>query len=233
MNGNFILDFGKIVSEMREKNIQLLLVKNRRWFVMDANNCLFEMERYWDQTYLDKLIGQGRIIAFQKCSDELSKMTLSLDKEIWDIERVQQFIDKVVSVEYPAINRAGVPVQEQNPECRFNLGDKVKIPYISDCDSRNNQVGEVTGIRRQKFYPGGDVNNLVWKYQMQITYPDGQSITVDPNRKGSGLISEVVLVEPKTTNLSLDAQIQSAASRSSDVSADFGKKICHNGPGER
>lgn len=102
---------------------------------------------------------------------------------------------------------------EEVPPCRFNLGDKVKIPYLYDCYKHNNEVGEVTWIHPYKFYPGGDINNHVWKYQMEITYPDGQSIMVDPHRKPSGLVSEVVLVEAAAQRSSLDSVILSAATR--------------------
>lgn len=84
---------------------------------------------------------------------------------------------------------------EQIPKCKFALGDKVKIPYISDCNKLNGKVGEVTWIHPYKFYPGGDVDNWIWKHQMQITYPDGDSIMADPDTKPSGIVSEVVLVK--------------------------------------
>jgi len=102
---------------------------------------------------------------------------------------------------------------DQVPTCRFNLGDLVKIPYISDCYRHNDEVGEVTWIHPYKAYPDGDINNYIWKYQMEITYPDGQSIIIDPDRKPSGLVSEVILVEAKTQRPTLDSVIQSATHR--------------------
>lgn len=105
---------------------------------------------------------------------------------------------------------------DQPHPCRFNLGDKVKIPYISDSNKHNNQIGEVTWIHPYKFYPGGDINNHVWKYQMTITYPDGETEGANPDAKTSGLVSEVVLVERKSSRPPLDDIIQSASTRATE-----------------
>ncbi len=116
-------------------------------------------------------------------------------------------------------NPASQPLAEKTPACRFNLGDKVKIPYISDCNKHNNKVGEITEIRRYKYYPDRDINNPTWRYEITITYPDGQKEAANPNRKSSGLVSEVVLVEPCSARNSLDAQIQSASTRATKLQA--------------
>jgi len=120
------------------------------------------------------------------------------------------------------VKRSSVPAKisaehDQIPACRFDLGDKVKIPYICDGDRHNGEVGEVTWLHPYKFYPEGDINNHVWKYQMEISYPDGQSIMADPDRKTSGVVSEVILVEAKSSHDALDNVIQSAASRAAEA----------------
>ncbi len=109
------------------------------------------------------------------------------------------------------------------PPCRFNLGDKVKIPYIYDGDKHNGAVGEVVSIYPYKVYPGGDENNFVWAYQMEIVYPDGQSILADPDRKLSGVDSEMVLVEANTRS-PLDSVIQSAYTRAAGSQPDSSVK---------
>ena len=50
---------------------------------------------------------------------------------------------------------------------------------------------------------------------MEITYPNGQSIIADPERKNAGIVSAVVLVEAKSTQQSLDNIIRSANTRTS------------------
>ena len=97
MNDKVVLDFGKIISEMKDKNVKLLLVKDKSWFVIDDNNNLFAIENYWHNSYLDKLIAKSCVVAFFKSNVDLS----GFNKEIWDIDKVQQFIENVVNIEYP------------------------------------------------------------------------------------------------------------------------------------
>lgn len=124
------------------------------------------------------------------------------------IKRVEAALEALKEIRRPTKQKKEA---EQIPACRFERGDKVKIPYICDGDSRNHAVGEVTWIHPYKYYPDGDRKYHVWKYQMEITYPDGQSVMVDPDRKASGAVSEVVLVERKAPRPPLESVIQSAA----------------------
>ena len=117
--------------------------------------------------------------------------------EYQQMKRVQAALEVLKGVKQAPERQIETESDRPHP-CRFHLGDKVKIPYIADCYRHNNEVGEVTWIHPYKFYPGGDPNNHIWKYQMEITYPDGQSLIADPDVKTSGLVSEVVLVEPKS-----------------------------------
>lgn len=129
------------------------------------------------------------------------------------MRRIAAALDVLKEVRRPMVPVKRNAQDEQIPECRFELGDKVKIPYISDKDSRNDIIGEVTWIHPYKYYPEGDKNNYVWKHQMEITYPGGQSIMADPERKNSGIASAVVLVEAKAPQQPLDNIIRSATSR--------------------
>lgn len=72
-------------------------------------------------------------------------------------------------------------------------GDKVVIPYISDCNPHNGQVGEVASLRAVNYYPNKDYSVKKTRTSAVIAYPDGSSESVgDINRKGSGLISPII-----------------------------------------
>ena len=77
----------------------------------------------------------------------------------------------------------------------FKVGDKVKIPYISDCNKYNNRVGTITWLNQYNYYPNGDYNVIEKKTQGCITFDDGAELHVgDFYRKPSGLVSEIILV---------------------------------------
>ena len=206
------MDFGNIVSELETKNLQLLKIKdNNGLFVVDGEGNLYGIETYYAGGFLDRFIGEKFIISFEPI-EQPTRDFEDWRKEFMDASWVKSFIERIVKKEYPNFKESSVE-DVQVPPCKFNIGDKVRIPYISDCDKHNGEVGEVTWIHPYKFYPGADINNHVWKHQMQITYPDGQTIMAAPDRKSSGIVSEVILVEAKSARLSLDSQIRSASTR--------------------
>ena len=84
----------------------------------------------------------------------------------------------------------------------FSLGDKVRIPYISDRNPHNNQVGMIVWLHKYYRYPEGRTDTHEEKYQATIRYEDGFTENVgDLYRKGSGLVSEVELVEKMTDEI--------------------------------
>lgn len=77
-----------------------------------------------------------------------------------------------------------------------NVGDKVKLAYISDCNPHNNKIGEVIDARISKYYPNGNPDEFVIKQCCTIQYEDGSTEFVnDTERKGSGLISPLEIIE--------------------------------------
>ena len=74
----------------------------------------------------------------------------------------------------------------------FKVGDKVKIPYISDCNPHNNKVGTITWLHDYNYYPNGDYSVSEKRTQGTITYDDGKSFNVsNMYRKGSGVVSKI------------------------------------------
>ena len=60
----------------------------------------------------------------------------------------------------------------------FKVGDKVKIPYISDCNPHNNKVGIITWLHDYSYYPNGDYSVIEKRTQGTITYDDGDEVLV-------------------------------------------------------
>lgn len=79
---------------------------------------------------------------------------------------------------------------------KFEVGDKVKIPYISDCNPHNNQICVITWLNDYCYYPAKDMSIVLIKTQGTVTYEDGSTETVgDFYRKGSGVVSKIIQVE--------------------------------------
>ena len=77
----------------------------------------------------------------------------------------------------------------------FKVGDKVRIPYISDCNKYNNKVGTIVWLKDWEYYPNGDYSVVEIKTQAKIEYDDKVGIMVkDLYREHSGLVSKVIKV---------------------------------------
>lgn len=76
------------------------------------------------------------------------------------------------------------------------VGNKVKIYYISDCNPHNDKIGTVIEEGWYKYYPNGTPNEFLLKQRCTIQYPDGSKIFVqNTERKGSGVVSPLIIVE--------------------------------------
>lgn len=75
---------------------------------------------------------------------------------------------------------------------RFKVGDKVRIPYINDCNPHNNKIGIITWLHDYNYYPNRNYSIIEKRTQGTITYNDGTTEGVsDFYRKSSGLVSEI------------------------------------------
>ena len=78
----------------------------------------------------------------------------------------------------------------------FKVGDKVKIPYISDCNPHSNKVGTIIWLNEYNYYPNKNNSVIEKRTQGTIAYDDGTTEgVVDFYRKGSGIVSPIVKVE--------------------------------------
>ena len=77
----------------------------------------------------------------------------------------------------------------------FKVGDKVKIPYIYDCNPHNNKIGTITWLHDYNYYPNRDNSVVETRTQGVITYDDGTTEeVVDFYREPCGIVSEIIKV---------------------------------------
>lgn len=94
MNKTIKINFGNIVSELKEKELKLCFLKGRGMFIEDKNKILYKMENYRHGSYLDNLIKNGITVEFEKVDNSLSENIEDWEKEIWDIAGVKSFIKR-------------------------------------------------------------------------------------------------------------------------------------------
>lgn len=77
----------------------------------------------------------------------------------------------------------------------ISVGDKVKIPYISDNNKHNNEIGTITWLNEYNYYPNGDYSVVEKRTQGIITYDDGATLNVaNIYREGSGVVSPILKI---------------------------------------
>ncbi len=98
MENELIVNFGKIIEEMKNKKIKLCFIKDRCClFIEDSKRNLYQIELCRVGSYLDKLIRDGITVQFDYIG-ELQKNIAEWEKEIWNIPDVKRFITDVVKV---------------------------------------------------------------------------------------------------------------------------------------
>lgn len=77
----------------------------------------------------------------------------------------------------------------------IKVGDKVKIDYISDCNTHNGEIGTVIEESMYRYYPNGNPNEFVLKQRCAVQYVDGSiGYVLDTKREGSGISSPLKIV---------------------------------------
>lgn len=93
--GKIIVDFGNIIEEMKNKKIKLCLLHNRvGWFIIDNQNRLYQIETYYCGGFLDKYIIEKPHIEFNLVSKTSSDSVEEWEKDIWNVEDVEKFIER-------------------------------------------------------------------------------------------------------------------------------------------
>ena len=141
-----------------------------------------------DETYLRKLLFEYELVDIGENMDYYFDGTYNLKAqfEMLDIAQNGEF-DVVL---YYLSTNWQVDVEEL-----FKVGDKVKIPYISDGCKFNDKVGIITWLHDYNFYPSGDYSVVEIKTQATIEYENGEKLEIS-NLYGepSGIVSKVIKV---------------------------------------
>lgn len=113
---NIVLNFGNIVSELEEKNLKLLKIKdNNGLFVVDCEGNLYGIEPYYAGGYLDRFIGEKFVIYFERMEQPIRDFE-DWRKEFMDASWVKSFIERVVKIEYPNFTQTHKPLTAQIQE---------------------------------------------------------------------------------------------------------------------
>lgn len=124
---NIVLNFGNIVSELEEKNLKLLKIKdNNGLFVVDCEGNLYGIEPYYAGGYLDRFIGEKFVISFERMEQPIRDFE-DWRKEFMDASWVKSFIERVVKIEYPNFTQTHKPfVLPQTTDHTFEASNLLK-----------------------------------------------------------------------------------------------------------
>jgi hypothetical protein len=91
MKNKIIINFKNIISELERRKLKLCFIKDKGMFIEDNQNNLYQMELYRYGSYLDKLIKDGTVVKFNLVD---SSYIGDWEKEIWDISRLKNFMER-------------------------------------------------------------------------------------------------------------------------------------------
>lgn len=153
-----------------------------------VNYRILDNNKRVDETYLRKLLFEYELVDIGENMDYYFDGTYDLVAQfnMLQMARFGTFED----VLYYLSTNWQVDVEEL-----FKVGDKVKIPYISDCHKYNNKVGTIKWLHDYKFYPNTFPSIEEIKTQAIVEYDDGGELEIsDLYREPSGVVSKVIKV---------------------------------------
>ena len=153
-----------------------------------VNYRILDNNKRVDETYLRKLLFEYELVDIGENMDYYFDGTYDLKAQFHMLDIAQNGEFDVVL--YHLSTNWQVDVEEL-----FKVGDKVKIPYISDCHKYNNKVGTIKWLHDFKFYPNAFPSVEEIKTQAIVEYDDGGELEIsDLYREPSGLVSKVIKV---------------------------------------
>lgn len=153
-----------------------------------VNYRILDNNKRVDETYLRKLLFEYELVDIGENMDYYFDGTYDLKAQFHMLDIAQKGEFDVVL--YHLSTNWSVDVEEL-----FKVGDKVKIPYISDCHKYNNKVGTIKWLHDYKFYPNTFPSVEEIKTQAIVEYDDGGELEIsDLYREPSGLVSKVIKV---------------------------------------
>lgn len=153
-----------------------------------VNYRILDNNKRVDETYLRKLLFEYELVNIGENMDYYFDGTYDLKAQFHMLDIAQNGEFDVVL--YHLSTNWSVDVEEL-----FKVGDKVEIPYISDCHKYNNKVGTIKWLHDYKFFPNTFPSIEEIKTQAIIEYDDGGELEIsDLYREPSGLVSKVIKV---------------------------------------
>ena len=153
-----------------------------------GNYRILDNNKRVDETYLRKFLFEYELVDIGENMDYYFDGTYDLKAQFHMLDIAQNGEFDVVL--YHLSTNWQVDVEEL-----FKVGDKVKIPYISDCHKYNNKVGIIKWLHDYKFYPNTFPSVEEIKTQAIVEYDDGGELEIsDLYREPRGLVSKVIKV---------------------------------------
>lgn len=153
-----------------------------------VNYRILDNNKRVDETYLRKLLFEYELVDIGENMDYYFDGTYDLKAQFHMLDIAQNGEFDVVL--YHLSTNWQVDVEEL-----FKVGDKVRIPYISDCHKYNDKVGTIKWLHDYKFFPNTFPSVEEIKTQAIIEYDDGGELEIsDLYREPSGLVSKVIKV---------------------------------------
>lgn len=95
---DMVVDFKNLLPEMENKNFRLCIVHSdlHPWGLCleDNQSNLYQMETYFDKSYLHRLIEDGVVVKFERVKVSLNKSIGDWEKNYMDVSAVRDFIRK-------------------------------------------------------------------------------------------------------------------------------------------
>lgn len=135
------INFKEIFSEIKEKDVKIILGIGNTMCIEDNKSNLYEIETYYHGSYLEKMIKNGYVVTFNKLEKKQSEhlKTLYENKvEIFDYNKMKDFYKNVVLVEYPELEKANLNMDNKIEDHEKNrIFDTYKKRLLKECTIDN------------------------------------------------------------------------------------------------
>ncbi len=98
MKKDIVLNFKNILTELKEKELKLCFLKGNgsTMLVEDIKGNLYDIEKYYHNSYLDNLIKHNARVSFNLIEDKEDRENIKEFGriEVWDVPEVQSFMKR-------------------------------------------------------------------------------------------------------------------------------------------
>ena len=100
MKKKIVLNFENILKELEEKELKICFIKGASICVQDSQGNLYDIEPYFQHSYLDKLIEDDVRVTFNliESKETIHNIEKYGKKEIWGIAETKEFMKRQLLV---------------------------------------------------------------------------------------------------------------------------------------